>query len=445
MNKFSKLLNNNKFLLILSFIIALGVWLFISITYSPQVDRVISDVPVEVSLTSVDGAVPMSVFGNENTTVKVAVRGKKYMVERLSSDSLTVSANTDQVTKAGEYNLTLSAKKNSPNSDYEIVSVEPSSISVYMDAKSETTFDLTIDCVGASVENLQTENTAMLLEPEFTDENDKTIDLTGPETEIKKIASVKAVANVNKQLTETEVYDAGIFMYDKDGGVLYNPNTNDNVLKYTKPKANTVSVSANVRMRKTVPLTVAVKNGPSSLPDLVIYEVTGSDTSTERQVSQIGIKGSPDVISQIESITLDDPLDFSTINYDDATTFNFKLTLPKISGVTYYDYTKVSNVYFEVNVRRDSFSSKSFDIPADNISVISAPKGKTISVKTALKGVTVIGPPSEVRNLSVNNINISINASELIQTGSSTVTPIISVSSGGCWISGKYEVIADVS
>lgn len=101
MNKFSKLLNNNKFLLVLSFVIALGVWLFISITYSPQVDRVISDVPVEVSLTSVDGAVPMSVFGNENTTVKVAVRGKKYMVERLSSDSLTVSANTDQVTKAG--------------------------------------------------------------------------------------------------------------------------------------------------------------------------------------------------------------------------------------------------------------------------------------------------------------------------------------------------------
>ena len=285
----------------------------------------------------------------------------------------------------------------------------------------------------------------MLLEPEFTDESNKTIDLTGPETEIKKIASVKAVANVNKQLTETEVYDAGIYMYDKDGGVLYSPNTNDNVLKYTKPKANTVSVSANVRMRKTVPLTVAVKNGPSSLPDLVIYEVTGSDTSTERQVSQIGIKGSPDVISQIESITLDDPLDFSTINYDDATSFNFKLTLPKISGVTYYDYTKVSNVYFEVNVHRAGFSSKSFDIPADNISVISVPEGKTISVKTALKGVTVIGPPSEVRNLSVNSINISINASELIQTGSSTVTPSISVSSSGCWISGKYEVIADVS
>ena len=445
MSKFNKLLNNNKFLLVLSFIIALGVWLFISITYSPQVDRVIADVPVEVTLTSVDGAVPMSVFGNENTTVKVYVRGKKYMVEQLGSDSLTVSANTESVTKAGEYNLSLSAKKNSANSDYEIVSIEPSNISVYLDAKSETAFDLSIDCVGASVENLQTENTAMLLEPEFSDEKDKVIDLIGPETEIKKIASVKAVANVNKVLTQTEVYDADIIMYDKDGGVLYSPNSQDNVLKYTKPAASTVSVSANVRMRKTVPLKVDVKNGPLDLPEIVIYEVTGSDTSTERQVSQIGIKGSPDVISSLESITLDDSLDFSTINYDDATSFNFQLTLPKISGVTYYDYAKVSNVYFEVNINRDSFSSKSFDIPADRISVISAPEGKSISVKTALKGVKVIGPPSEVRNLSVNSINISINASELIQTGSSTVTPVFSVNSGGCWISGKYEVIADVS
>lgn len=445
MNKFNKLLANNKFLLALSFVIALIIWLFISITYSPQVDRVISDVPVEISLSSVDGAVPMSVFGNENTTVKVAVRGKKYMVERLDANSLTVSANTESVTKAGEYNLSLSAKKNSSNSDYEIVSVEPSSVSVYLDAKSETTFELAIDCVGASVENLQTENTAMLLEPEFTDESDKVIDLVGPETEIKKIASVRAVANVNKVLTETETYDAGIFMYDKDGNVLYNPYSNDNILKYTKPKANTVSVSANVRMRKTVPLNVDVKNAPQNLPELVIYEVTGSDTSTERQVSQIGIKGAPDVISQIENITLDDPIDFSTINYDDATTFNFKLTLPKISGVTYYDYTKVSNVYFEVNIDRSSFTFKSFDIPADNISVTSVPEGKTISVKTALKGVTVIGPYSEVKNLTVSNIHISINASELIQTGSSSVNPTLSVSSGGCWISGKYEVIADVS
>lgn len=445
MNKFNKLLANNKFLLALSFVIALIIWLFISITYSPQVDRVISDLPVEISLTSVDGAVPMSVFGNEDITVKVSVRGKKYIVERLDSSSLTVSANTESVTKAGEYNLSLSARKNSSTSDYEIVSIEPSSVSVYLDAKSETTFDLAIDCVGASVENLQTENTAMLLEPEFVDEANNVIDLVGPETEIKKIASVKAVANVNKVLTQSETYDAGIFMYDKDGNVLYNPNSKDNVLKYTKPKANTVAVSANVKMRKTVPLTVDVRNAPASLPDLIIYEVTGSDTSTERQVSQIGIKGPPDVISQIEKITLDDPIDFSTIIYDDAASFNFKLTLPKISGVTYYDYTKVSNVYFEVNIDRSSFTSKSFDIPADRITVNSVPEGKTISVKTALKGVKVIGPYSEVKNLTVSNIHISINASELIQTGSSSVTPTVSVSSSGCWISGKYEVIADVS
>lgn len=445
MNKFNKLLANNKFLLALSFVIALIIWLFISITYSPQVDRVISDLPVEISLTSVDGAVPMSVFGNEDITVKVSVRGKKYIVERLDSSSLTVSANTESVTKAGEYNLSLSARKNSSTSDYEIVSIEPSSVSVYLDAKSETTFDLAIDCVGASVENLQTENTAMLLEPEFVDEANNVIDLVGPETEIKKIASVKAVANVNKVLTQSETYDAGIFMYDKDGNVLYNPNSKDNVLKYTKPKANTVAVSANVKMRKTVPLTVDVRNAPAILPDLVIYEVTGSDTSTERQVSQIGIKGPPDVISQIEKITLDDPIDFSTIIYDDAASFNFKLTLPKISGVTYYDYTKVSNVYFEVNIDRSSFTSKSFDIPPDRITVNSVPEGKTISVKTALKGVKVIGPYSEVKNLTVSNIHISINASELIQTGSSSVTPTVSVSSSGCWISGKYEVIADVS
>ena len=285
----------------------------------------------------------------------------------------------------------------------------------------------------------------MLLEPEFVDEANNVIDLVGPETEIKKIASVKAVANVNKVLTQSETYDAGIFMYDKDGNVLYNPNSKDNVLKYTKPKANTVAVSANVKMRKTVPLTVDVRNAPAILPDLIIYEVTGSDTSTERQVSQIGIKGPPDVISQIEKITLDDPIDFSTIIYDDAASFNFKLTLPKISGVTYYDYTKVSNVYFEVNIDRSSFTSKSFDIPADRITVNSVPEGKTISVKTALKGVKVIGPYSEVKNLTVSNIHISINASELIQTGSSSVTPTVSVSSSGCWISGKYEVIADVS
>lgn len=444
MKKFSALLKDNRFLIVLSFVLAIIIWLVISIIYSPQTERVISDVPIEISLSATGGSQAMSAFGND-TTAKVTVSGRKYIVEQLSADSFIVSANTDSVTKAGEYNLQLTAKKTSVLSDFEILSVSPGSVTAYLDIKREVKFDLGIDCVGASVETLNVKNENMLLEPEFMDDMSSVITVVGPESEVKQIASIKAVADVNQTLTESRQYTARIVMYDEANTVLYDSTSNSNILKYTTPSFTSTEIMANVRMRKTVPLKIDVKNGPSILPNMTIYEITGSDLASEQEVSSVGIKGAADVISGINEIVLDGTMDFSTISYDDLSSFSFRFTLPTISGVTYDEYTRVSNIYFVLDLNKTEFSSKSFDIPAENITVNSIPEGKTVTVRTALKGVSVIGPSSVVNKLDIGDIKVSINASDIIENGASTVIPSITVSSGTCWISGSYEVTAETS
>ena len=444
MSKISSLFKNNRFLMIFSFILALIIWLGISIIYSPQSEKTITDIPIEISLSSTGGSRGMSSFG-EDVKAKVTVSGKKYILEQLTSDSITVNAITDSVTKAGEYNLQLSAKKNSVLSDFEVLSVYPPSISVYLDTKKETELNLEIECVGAQVQTLDAKNENMLLEPEFVDPSSSIVTIVGPETEVKQIDSVKAVTEVNTLLTETRQYTSKIVMYDINNNVLYDSTSSSNILKYTTPSFTSAEIMANVRMRKTVPLKLDVKNAPDSLPELTIHEITGSDLSTEQVVDSVGIKGAKEVISQIENITLDGVIDFSAIKYDNPDSFNFKLTLPNISGVIYDEYTKVSNVYFEINIDKTHYSTKSFDIPIDIISVTDIPEGKNISVQTTLKGVNVIGPSDSVRKLSVNDIKVSISAADLIENGASTVSPTITVISSDCWISGTYEITAEVS
>ena len=47
---FESLLNNNRFLLVLSLVIALAIWVWVAIDKSPEVQTVITNVPVKINL-----------------------------------------------------------------------------------------------------------------------------------------------------------------------------------------------------------------------------------------------------------------------------------------------------------------------------------------------------------------------------------------------------------
>lgn len=107
---------NNRMVVILSLILSVVIWVFVSIKVSPPQERVIRDVPVKIEMSASVEAFDLQLFGRKDFKVDVTVVGKRYVVaERLlSADDLIVTASTNYVDSAGKYTLRIDAKRSPP-------------------------------------------------------------------------------------------------------------------------------------------------------------------------------------------------------------------------------------------------------------------------------------------------------------------------------------------
>lgn len=213
-NLVHKLLHNNRFVAIFSLVVAIVMWLVISVSENPQRTMNLGGVPISINTQgTVVGTLGMEVVSDSHPkNVTVVVNGPSYIVSSLKSSDIIVTASLANVTDAGTYELELTAQRNSSKTGYTIVSVNPSKITVSFDVVDEKTFDLEFIAKGA-------EAASGLIIGDISVSNSlyNTITIKGPRTEMSKIATVAAVAKVNKTLTETDVYSANIVLYDENG------------------------------------------------------------------------------------------------------------------------------------------------------------------------------------------------------------------------------------
>ena len=104
----SALLNNNRILMVISLIIAFGVWIWVAIEKSPEVQKVVSGVPVSINMSnSIPQHLGLQIFGESEFTVDVSVTGKKYVLSALDKNDISVEANLNYVDSPGIKTLQL--------------------------------------------------------------------------------------------------------------------------------------------------------------------------------------------------------------------------------------------------------------------------------------------------------------------------------------------------
>ena len=103
--------------------------------------------------------------------------------------------------------------------DYNIVSITPSTVNLYFDYVDTKEFTITAKADGAAAtEGLVAET------PVVSGTENDTITIKGPRTVMNKIDSVVAYAAVNKTLSESATYDAEIQLFDEDGNAIDKTN-----------------------------------------------------------------------------------------------------------------------------------------------------------------------------------------------------------------------------
>ncbi len=407
------LLYNKKFLVCFSAAMALIIWVAVTLNESPEVERTIKNVKVNID-TSVPEQLGYKLFGEKDYYVDVTVKGKRYLVgdNVLSAEDINVTAITSYVDAVGKYSLLLKATAKDPNAGFKITTKSLDYIDVYFDVPKEVEMTLTPDIVISD---------KLLVSDEYMADTEvlstNKIKISGPATEINKINNVVARINVPEPLKASQSFPAEILITDAYG----------DSLKYLKVDTGESDVSITIPVYKIaeLPVNVEFKNSPTDY----INNTLGVSTS----VRTIKIAAAEDVIANMTSAIVG-TIDFNSINqgkntfvFNTADMQNFKV-LSDIKDVT-------------VNVDASEMKKTS------NISITNIADGYTATVaQSTIDNVVIIGPKSEISNLSQDDITAVVDLTDKkLSDGKQTVTAQVSVKNGKCWAYGSYKVQINVA
>lgn len=413
--KFSlnKLFQNNKFLIVLALVISSITWVYISMGTTNDTSVTISNIPIQIELPDQLVNNGLQVFSDTEQTATVTVTGSRAVLGSISTKDITVTAATNGIDSAGTYQISLSAVKTNPSANFQIIStVTPSNVNVIVDYLRETSFPIQENVVYKVADGYYASTSLA----------SKNITISGPQTEIAKIAKVSASAELDGTLDDSTSTTANIILYDKSGNKI-----STDLLKM---EFDTVEASISVLPEKTVKVVPEFVNKPDGL-DL-------SDNMLSVEPSKILLAGPKNVLDSTDSVKLES-IDFATLSnkrYEyDAQGINIPTDCKNISNST------AAKLILDLS----DLSKKTFTVDSFKVSGLSS-KYKADVTQTNMS-VTVIGSEKELKDLKSSDIECVINTSDQSGTVGSVQMPVTFKLKGTstCWVSGSYKANITIS
>lgn len=372
---FSYLMSNNKFVFVMSLVIAIVFWTFVSVSQTTETEKVFSNIKVNVNISeSVAQNNGLDIFGQQDYFVDVTVRGFSYIInsEGFNSSNINVTASCSAVAAAGTYDLPVTATVVGNNAgNVEIVNVSAGSIKVSFDERITKTF-----AVNEEIKELD----GYELEEGFLRENPRlsvnSIDISGPSREISKITTVKAVVEIDKKLTSTESFEAVIIAESSNGVV----DLSNCTIELAEPVYVTIPI-CKVGTYETAVDFIGIPQSYRS--EGIQYSVYPSQIDVSVQT------GAGEAQIDDNNKILIGTIDFCQIN----NTYN------KIIVENANISSDVKN--FTVSIDMSSMSKRWLGLPVDLTSV-DVPEGVTV-ITTTVESVQIVGPAASVMNIDKNS------------------------------------------
>lgn len=403
--------SNNKILFLVAFLLAFILWLFFSQnSTAEETTTTIYDIPVSIELSEQAQNDGLKIYRGLDTTAAVQIKGNRITVGTVTKDDIQVTAQETSaiLSPSTSYALSLSARKNSSKSDYEIVSVSPNVVNIYVDRErqKEFTIENRIDTT-----NLKIPTGYYLAKPVLS--TDK-ITVTGPETEVKKIDKIVVRDTVDGEQTSNITRTETPVLLDSEGEEI------NSDLLVIQPEA--VDATIRILPKKELSVTPVFKNVPSGIDVNSIASVSPST---------ISIAGPADTINALTEIQLE-PIDFSKIS-PDAKEQKLNLTLP--DGCISISNEDQATITYNL----DGYSSTSVHVTSFTKTGIQ--DGFDATVSTSGLYVNIAGPTDTLDTITSDNIIAQVDLTSLGNgfVGEAEVPVKISiVNAEKCWSYKEY-------
>lgn len=390
--------------MVFSIISAVLIWFVVAYTEDETISTVIRDVPVNFNTTtSTLARLDLTPIMDSEMTVDVEVSGSRATVGNLAASDIRAEAKLNNVTGPGTYEIALDVT-DYVGKEFEVKGVIPETLTVRFDRYIDKLFKIDLDLIGLEIPD------GYILDAEYLYPGD--VMVTGPETEISSIASVKAMLEFDEPVSKTAVYDVELGMYDADG----------NKIKplYVEMDIDTATVTLPILKKKTVPITFDFVNVPEGFDvDTLKYEILPSEME---------IAGPEQVYSTVNEIHL---------GYIDLTDFTpeepFVYTIELPTGFISVDNTQEATIAFEA----ENYTTTTLNV--GQIKLINTPHEYDVIVSTKMiYGVEICGPGEDIEKLTSSDLVAEINMRNVdIRVGQSTVDVSILIPDyPACWAYG---------
>lgn len=408
---FKKLFSNNKFVLIFSLVTAFVFWMGITIVENPERDTTFSNITISVVTDgTAAGELGLDLISISSPTATVKVSGPSYVLASLEATDISVALPLADVTEAGKYDIALNAA--SATGGVNIVGITPAKVTAVFDYTDTKQFDVEVEAIGAvAVSGLVADT------PTVSNNADATVAITGPRSELSKIARVVAVAKVNETLSATESFSAALHLYDADGNEL------DSGV-YSIPTEE-VKITVPILKQKVLPLKVTFANKPDYY--------TKNDVPYNVSATRVTVLGPATTVDELDAISLA-PIDFDSITSSNNK-FDVAPTLP--NGVKLAENVEVVTVTVNTNGFQESiFTVNNFEFK--NIA------NGLVSTATSIKNVKICGPRSTLRKLKASDLYAVADLSGKTAGEYTVAVRVYSKAYDNIWQVGTYNVVVTI-
>lgn len=421
----NKLFENKQFLRIFSVVIALLLWVIVSMTSKDTITRVIYNVPVNLDSQTADLAdLRLHLVGQTEYTVNIEVKGPRTIVGQLHANSpaLRTSANFSHISEPGPYSPeVVSAPASYTDPGFKIEGYSPQRLSVKLDRYATKTLEI------ESVVRGGISSPSFIYDRQFT--SPEKVVITGPEANIEQITSADVSVDLTEPLEKTFSKTLPIVLRDAQGEPI-DPAARSLILDVEEAR-----LVISVLKETGLPLTVEFLNVPRGFP---LEELETHMTLTSNDVM---VAGPPEVVNKLTELSLG-YIDMKKLQLD-SHTFAFTLELEAIS-----DQLKLTRGSETVEAR---FNDSTWDsVVFYNVEIRSSnlPAGYDVTLQSeTLASVELVGDADVLASMSASDIVAELDLSQRgLVEGSSTYPITVSAPGKGLvWAVGDHGVVIQVT
>ncbi|MBU3805865.1 MAG: hypothetical protein H9882_03110 [Candidatus Fournierella pullistercoris] len=417
-NKQSKnLLDDRRVTIPLSVLIAVILWMVVTMFIDPNSTQLLSGVPVDFSYnSSVYINQQLDIVNNPQAKVTLRLSGDGYQVAKARPEDFQVYPDYSMVTGAGQTDLALRVRVVNSNLNLTATVVNPERVTVVFDEVKQADFK-----VEVQTQNITVAEGYVL---QSTVASPASVSVRGPASEVEKIKAIQARIEPSadlENLSETKLKTVELVAVDAQGNPLE--------LEYTTLDNTLAEVTLSVYQTKELPLRVNFINVPEG------FDVNSLKYTLSQETMLVS--GTPETLANLTELAVSD---FDLTTYQENQTYSLTVNLPK--GVE--SKTNLATITLSF----DSSNLTTRTINVSNIRTINVPANYDVKVEDKrISNVRLVGPKEVLDELSPDSVVATVDLSQSqIASGTENLSVRISVpSSNQVFTQGNYSVECSIT